>query len=50
MIWIGPTDTSVLYVNGTNSAVDGSVELWASDTSSFDKGYVVLLPAHQDDV
>lgn len=39
MIWIGPTNTSVLYVNSTNSEVDGSVELWASDTSSFDKRY-----------
>lgn len=39
MIWIGPTDTSVLYVNGTNSEVDGGVELWVSDTSSFDQGY-----------
>ncbi len=39
MIWIGPTETSVLYVNGTNSEVDGGVELWVSDTSSFDQGY-----------
>lgn len=39
MIWIGPTDTSVLYVNGTNSEIDGGVELWVSDTSSFDEGY-----------
>ena len=37
MIWIGPTDTSVLYVNGTNSEVDGGVELWVSDTSSFEQ-------------
>lgn len=38
MIWIGPTDTSILYVNSTNSEVDGGVELWASDTTSFDQG------------
>lgn len=42
MIWIGPTDTSVLYVNGTNSEVDGGVELWVSDTSSFEDGYRLL--------
>ena len=40
MIWIGATDTSVLYVNGTNSEVDGGVELWVSDTSSFEQGQV----------
>lgn len=39
MIWIGPRDTSVLYVNSTNSEVEGGVELWVSDTSSFDRGY-----------
>jgi len=39
MIWIGARDTSVLYVNGTNSDVEGGVELWVSDTSSFDQGY-----------
>jgi hypothetical protein len=38
MIWIGPTDTSVLYVNGTNGEVNGGVELWVSDTSSFEQG------------
>lgn len=38
MVWIGPTNTSVLYVNGTNREVDGGVELWVSDTSLFDKG------------
>ena len=38
MIWMGATDTSVLYVNGTNGEIDGGVELWASDTSSFDRG------------
>jgi hypothetical protein len=39
MIWIGPTDTSVLYVNSSNSETDGSIELWVSDTSAFENGY-----------
>jgi hypothetical protein len=38
MIWIGPKDTSVMYVNGSNSDVEGGVELWVSDTSAFDQG------------
>ncbi|PGH05947.1 hypothetical protein AJ80_08259 [Polytolypa hystricis UAMH7299] len=39
IIWLGPKDTSVLYVNGTNSEVEGGVELWISDIKDFSNGY-----------
>ena len=31
MVWVGSTNTSVLYLNGTNDAVPGSVTLWTVD-------------------
>lgn len=31
MVWIGPTNTSVLYVNGTNDEVPGGVTLYTAD-------------------
>jgi hypothetical protein len=35
--WIGPTDTSVLYVNGTNDEEDGGVSLYAGDVTAIDE-------------
>jgi hypothetical protein len=34
--WIGPTDTSVLYVNGTNDEEDGGISLYAGDVTAID--------------
>lgn len=31
VVWIGDTDTSVLYVNGTNPDVEGGITLWTAD-------------------
>lgn len=31
MVWVGNTDTSVLYLNGTNDEVAGGVTLWTTD-------------------
>lgn len=31
MVWVGPTDTSVLYVNGTNENIPGGVTLYTAD-------------------
>ena len=37
MVWVGPTDTSVLYVNGTNEEEDGGVSLYAGDVTAIDE-------------
>lgn len=31
IVWVGSTNTSVLYLNGTNDAVPGGVTLWTTD-------------------
>ncbi|KAK4495912.1 hypothetical protein PRZ48_013180 [Zasmidium cellare] len=31
MVWVGPTNTSVLYINGTNEDVPGGVTLYTAD-------------------
>lgn len=31
MVWVGPTDTSVLYVNGTGGDVPGGIGLYVAD-------------------
>ena len=37
MVWIGPTNTSVLYVNGTNEEEDGGVSLYAGDVTAINE-------------
>lgn len=36
MVWIGPTDTSVIYVNGTNAEEDGGISLYAADVTAIE--------------
>ena len=31
MVWVGETNTSVLYINSTNEDVSGGVTLWTAD-------------------
>lgn len=31
MVWVGSTNTSVLYINGTNDEIPGGVTLWTTD-------------------
>lgn len=31
IVWVGPTDTSVLYLNSTNDQAPGGVTLWTAD-------------------
>jgi hypothetical protein len=31
IVWVGSTNTSVLYLNGTNDDVPGGVTLWTTD-------------------
>ncbi|KAK2764594.1 putative dipeptidyl-peptidase 5 [Arachnomyces sp. PD_36] len=35
IVWLGAENTSVLYINATNSAGDGGVSLWTSDVEEF---------------
>jgi hypothetical protein len=41
MFWIGPTDTSVIYVNGTNDEEDGGISMYAGDVTAIDEAYVL---------
>ena len=43
MVWLGPTNTSVIYVNGTNDAEDGGISLYAADVTAIENAYVVML-------
>lgn len=43
IIWLGPEDTSVLYINSTNAAGDGGVSLWMSDVEEFSSGLAFVL-------
>lgn len=40
MIWLGSSDSDLLYINGTNADIPGGVELWVSDTADFANSYV----------
>lgn len=31
VVWVGATDTSILYINGTNDKVPGGVTLYTAD-------------------
>ncbi|KAJ5591514.1 uncharacterized protein N7459_001883 [Penicillium hispanicum] len=37
LIWLGSTDSSLLYINSTNADIPGGIELWIADISDFDK-------------
>ncbi|CEJ61117.1 Putative Dipeptidyl-peptidase 5 [Penicillium brasilianum] len=37
LIWLGTDDSRLLYINSTNADIPGGVELWISDTVSFEK-------------
>lgn len=37
MAWIGPTDTSVVYVNATNEEGDGGISMYAGDATALDE-------------
>ncbi|KAL2818260.1 Alpha/Beta hydrolase protein [Aspergillus cavernicola] len=44
VIWL--TDSTLLYINGTNAQIPGGVELWVSDVTHFSAGYkAASLPA-----
>ena len=31
IVWLGPTNTSILYINGTNDEIPGGVTLYTGD-------------------
>jgi len=43
IIWLGSSDSGVLYINSTNADIPGGVELWVSNTADFEKAYVNVL-------
>ncbi|CAN8104188.1 unnamed protein product [Discula destructiva] len=46
LFWIGPTPTSILYVNGTNEAIPGGVTLYIADAANAGEATLVAsLPA-----
>ena|SRR6266536_612565 len=45
IVWVGPKDTSVFYVNGSNSEVEGGVEIWVSDATDISGGYAIRDPS-----
>lgn len=34
VVWVGPTNTSILYINGTNDDVPGGVTLYTADIAA----------------
>lgn len=34
VVWVGPTNTSILYINGTNDDVPGGVTLYTADVAA----------------
>ncbi|OKP11120.1 Dipeptidyl-peptidase 5 [Penicillium subrubescens] len=40
LIWLRTDDSSLLYINRTNADIRGGIELWLSNTASFEKSYV----------
>ncbi len=37
--WVGPNDTSILYINGTNEEDNGGVSLYAGDVTAIEEAY-----------
>lgn len=33
-VWVGPTNTSILYINGTNDDIPGGVTLYTADVAA----------------
>jgi hypothetical protein len=40
IIWLGSSDSALLYINSTNADIPGGVELWVADTADFKNSYV----------
>jgi hypothetical protein len=42
IVWVGPNDTSILYVNGTNEEDDGGISIYGGDVTAIDQAYVLF--------
>ncbi|KIX01618.1 uncharacterized protein Z518_09344 [Rhinocladiella mackenziei CBS 650.93] len=46
IVWVGPSDTSILYINGTNEEDDGGISIYGGDITAIDEAYFIAsLPA-----
>ncbi|KAF2280638.1 alpha/beta-hydrolase [Westerdykella ornata] len=45
VVWVGPVNTSILYINETNEEVPGGVTLWTADVRDFAPTLVASLNA-----
>ncbi|CAJ2502303.1 Uu.00g096970.m01.CDS01 [Anthostomella pinea] len=46
VVFVGPTDTSIVYVNGSNAEGDGGISLYSADASSVESAKLIAsLPA-----
>lgn len=41
LVWVGPNDTSILYINGTNEEADGGISIYAGDITAIDEAYYI---------
>ncbi|EXJ88470.1 dipeptidyl aminopeptidase [Capronia coronata CBS 617.96] len=46
IVFVGPTNTSILYINGTNEEDDGGISIYGGDITALDDAYLITsLPA-----
>ncbi|OTA70584.1 alpha/beta-hydrolase [Hypoxylon sp. EC38] len=46
VVFVGPTPTSIIYINGTNAEGDGGISLYSADANSLDNAKLIAsLPA-----
>ncbi|KAI1820493.1 dipeptidyl-peptidase V [Xylaria intraflava] len=46
VVFVGPTDTSIIYVNGTNAEQDGGISLYSADANNLESAKLIAsLPA-----
>ncbi|KAI1105331.1 alpha/beta-hydrolase [Jackrogersella minutella] len=46
VVFVGPTPTSIIYINGTNAKGDGGISLYSADANSLDNAKLIAsLPA-----
>lgn len=45
IVWL--SDSTVLYINGTNSAIEGGVELWVADVKGKTKRFAFCCQSHE---
>lgn len=40
IVWVGPNDTSILYINGTNEEDNGGISIYGADITAIDQAWV----------